>query len=667
MSTNFFEQQDQARRKTGLLVFYFVLAVLAIIASVYLVVSFALVAASGEHGFAFFDPARLGVTGTATIMVILMGSLYKIAQLAAGGQTVALALGGELIDPAATGPAERRLLNVVEEMAIASGTPVPPVYILEREDGINAFAAGRAPGDAVIGITRGAVQTLTRDELQGVIGHEFSHILNGDMRLNLRLIGLLHGILLLALIGYSILRYGGRGSYSSRSSSDGEKKDGGAIIVFLIALGLLIVGWVGVFFGRLIKAAVSRQREFLADASSVQFTRNPDGLAGALKKIGGLAQGSKMVSPNAEDASHLFFGAGVPFLLSAFSTHPPIEERIRRIDPGWDGVFPEVHELERGLVPDDDDKRKKKQPRDPLGPLRQVLPGLPGVVPAIVVSGDAARVHSGQAVETIGAPQEEHVEYASAFLESLPEAVARAVREPFGARCVVYALLLDSRPEIQRLQLQILAGQAEPGTLEEVVRLAPEVNALGEAARLPLVDLALPALRNLTRDQYRTFRTILDPLFAADQRISLFEYALQRALLRHLDLHFRIRKQPTARYNAVEQLVPDVGLLISSLAYVGQDNVSDAERAFAAGAGRLGSAAGAVRLLAADQCNMESINTALDRLASATGSVKRPVIDACAATIAADGTVTVAEFELLRAISDSLDCPMPPLVVGPVD
>ncbi|MFQ5793071.1 MAG: M48 family metallopeptidase [Acidobacteriota bacterium] len=341
---DFFDHQDRAHRNTRWLVFYFVCAVILIICSVYVAVSAALFGfrerLHAGAAFAPWDLDRFLWIATATLTIVAVGSLYKIYALSEGGEAVARWLGGRPIDPNTQVLKERQLLNVVEEMAISSGVPVPSVFLLE-ESGINAFAAGFAPADAVIGVTRGAMELLSRDELQGVMAHEFSHILNGDMRLNLRLMGVLNGILVIAVVGYMILR-GGR--FSSR------RRDGGTAIV-LLGVALLVIGWVGVFFGKLIKAAVSRQREFLADASAVQFTRNPDGIAGALKKIGGLVHGSRIDNARAEEASHFFFSDGAyrslgqkppPSRLQFMATHPPLTDRIRRIDPSFDGKYPAV-------------------------------------------------------------------------------------------------------------------------------------------------------------------------------------------------------------------------------------------------------------------------------------------------------------------------------------
>ena len=337
---NFFEHQDQARRKTGMLVGLFVVAVAGLIVGTYVLIMSlylgGLEQASQQREMlinqfgpdTFWRPDIFVGVALAVFLVVGGGSLYKTAQLSGGGEPLALSLGGRRLLSDSSDPVERKVLNVVEEMALASGLPVPPVFMMDREQGINAFAAGYQPEDAVIGVTRGCVENLSRDELQGVIAHEFSHILNGDMRLNIRLIGIVHGILLVGLIGYYTLRIAAA-SGSRRSSND---KGGGGLAFLGLGLGLMAIGFIGTLIGNLIKAAVSRQREFLADASAVQFTRDPNGIAGALKKIGGFNAGSKVTVAKATEASHMFFATGVAEL---FATHPPLAKRIARIDAFW--------------------------------------------------------------------------------------------------------------------------------------------------------------------------------------------------------------------------------------------------------------------------------------------------------------------------------------------
>jgi Zn-dependent protease with chaperone function len=647
MATNFFDQQDAARRRTGLLIFEFVLAVAAIIVTVYLAVS-VLLLAGGEKGQAgaLFDPVRLTAVSTVVALVIALGSLYKIIALREGGAAVARLLGGRLVDPASSVLEERKLLNVVEEMALASGTPVPPVYVLDDEAGINAFAAGFSPRDAVVSVSRGALNHLTRDELQGVVAHEFSHLLNGDMRLNLRLMGLLHGILLIALIGQLLLRFTGTGRYETRSRNDRDSKRDSGLALFLFGLALVAIGWAGVFFGRLIKCAISRQREYLADAAAVQFTRNPDGIAGALKKIGGLAAGSRITSAHAEEACHLFFSMGVPSFTELLATHPPLVERIRRLDPAFDGHF----------VPIADTSVPAEEPAETARAFAAAA--AQGSAPR----GELTAHDLAVGVAAIGAPRRAHVDSASGIISALPPPLIAAVREPFSARAVVYAQLLDRDPEVRRLQFAQLDAKDEPGTTAEVQRLAPLVASIGDALRLPLVELALPALRQLSPRQYEQFRRSITALVASDRKLTLFEFALQRMLRRHLDRHFRERRPDMDRYARLGPLPEHMTLLLSALAHTGRGDRPAREHAFAQGIARLGIEPGREALLPPEACSLAGLDHSLERLAASSPQVKSRLLDACGAVIASDGHVTIAEGELLRAIADSLECPIPPLL-----
>ena len=640
--SSFFDHQDRARRNTTRLVVLFGLAVLAIVASVELLLAATMgyLGRDAETGAIDLsgatDPQLLVVALVGTLLIVGGGSFYKTAQLRGGGRVVAEELGGRLLSPDSQDLAERRLLNVVEEMAIASGTPTPPVYLMESEEGINAFAAGFTPEDAVIGVTRGTATRLSRDELQGVIAHEFSHIFNGDMRLNIRLMGLLHGILIIGMIGYFLLRvsfYSG-GHRRSRDGSSG-------LPILALGAGLSVIGFAGTFFGNMIKAAVSRQREFLADASAVQFTRQRDGIAGALKKIGGFAAGSAVRNPNAPEASHMFFGRATSGLNAMFSTHPPLAERIRRIDPSWDGAFPDA------------------------------VPPVPAEAPARAAGGAVGFAAGGgagptgaagieDAVRSIGRPSEAHIRYAAELIESLPPRLASAAREPYGARAVVYALLLDREPGMRQTQLSHLERAADRGVFDETLKIAPHVEQLHARLRLPLLELSLPALRALTAAQYRTFRSNMAALVEADQRIDLFEWTIHRILLRDLGAHFDGARSSRVRHQSLEAVRGSAELLLSVLAYVGHRVPDAAGRAFDRARETLGAA---IALLPREACGLAALDDALARLDEAAPAVKRRVLDAAAACVGADRRVTAAEAELLRAVSSSMSCPMPPMVL----
>jgi hypothetical protein len=470
-----------------------------------------------------------------------------------------------------------------------------------------------------------------------VIAHEFSHILNGDMRLNLRLIGVLYGILIMGLAGRELFRIA---SYTSRGRSS---KNNPAIYLFLVGLVFFIIGFVGLFFGNLIKAAVSRQREYLADASAVQFTRNPEGIAGALKRIGAAVFGSKLVSPRAAEASHMYFAEG---LRSMFATHPPLADRIRRIEPAWDGKYPPAGAAESIT------EIETEQTASMIG--RMVDATSPEVYGKPL---SAAAVE--HAVEQVADPTVAHQEYVRELLAAMPQQVVDAAHEPYGARALIYASLLDRDAEVRANQLRTLEKSTEPPVFELTLNLTKAVSALDVRAALPLVDMTLPALRALSRSQYQQFSRCFIQLVEADQRLGLFEWTLHQILLRHLRPQFDPVEYPKVVYYGLQRLDQQCSVLLSALARASQH---DDEVAFRAGAGHLPDVA--VRLLPRDECGLEKLDQALRQLAQAAPKVRARLVDACAGCISADGKVSVGEGELLRAICDMLDCPMPPLLAG---
>jgi Zn-dependent protease with chaperone function len=658
---NFFERQEEARRSTRRLVGLFVLAVVLIVISVYLAVALIVTWAGENLPLDVWNTTVFGCVAAVTLTVILVGSLYKMAALRGGGQSVGRLLGGRPVPPNTRDLKERRLLNVVEEMALASGMAVPTVYVLDKEPGINAFAAGFGPADTVIGVTRGCLDLLSRDELQGVIAHEFSHALNGDMRLNLRLMGLLHGILVIAMIGYWILRSAGR------SSGGSSKKGGGGGQIALLGLAFMAIGGIGVFFGRLIKSAVSRQREFLGDAAAVQFTRNPPSIAGALKKIGGLSAGSRITNSHAEEASHLFFGNGmgkafIAQLDDLLSTHPPLADRIKRLDPGFDGKLPAVDAAATAKLQlaaaEEEAAGVLVAGLAPAAARPAPAPAPPRAPPASV------DIQAGRIAGTVGTLDQAHIAHAASFMARLPAALRDTVREPSGARAIVFGLLLDRDPALRRAQLDELRRAADAAIYAETVKLAPALEQCPTEARLPLIDLALPALRRLSEPQHRVFRSAVERLIAADAKLSLFEFTLQRVLLRHLEPHFHPTRPPAVAYGSLRAVSGQASLLLSILSHAGQAQPERATQAFAQGAQQLADTRAVATLLPFEQCGLGELDRALAELAKASPAMKRKLLEACAAAIAFDKRVTIQEGELLRAIADSLDCPMPPFLPG---
>jgi Zn-dependent protease with chaperone function len=652
--TNFFEQQQAARRRTAWLLFLYSVCVLLTVvvsaAATVAILSFFVQSESARtHPHAHTLTDDIGLTyaeagGIAAGVAILQGvivlgaSWFKTSQLSSGGKAVALLLGGQELLHQTQDASARRLLNVVEEMALASGVPVPAVYVLEDEDGINAFAAGHAPGDAVIAVSRGCLKYLSRDELQGVVAHEFSHILNGDMSLNLKLIGWAFGLLALALVGQTMVRLLGE-SRSSSSSRDDNKKDGGGLLLALFLIGVVvwILGMIASFFGNLLKASVSRQREFLADASAVQFTRNPDGIAGALKKIGGLSSGSVVKNANAPEASHLFFATGLRFEL--FATHPPLEERIRRLDPRWDGTYPPV-------------KEPHVEPEPAQRSTRSKMPfPIPGAAGPAMLAG---------VVDRVGKPTPEQGDHAADLLDKVPAIVRQAAGEPFGARILVYCLTLDLNPPVRERQLAALSQLAPPQDLEAVNRLLPAVDATPETYWLALLDLAIPALRRMSPGQYDPFRKHLDSLIHADSRLSPFEYLLYCVVERYLDPAFgrKPHRMPAPSAAAVKGLVAEV---LAVLAWEGNATPEAVRDAYTAGMRSFLGTDAVPPLAARTDCTIEKLGKPLHQLAAMSPGDRKRMLAGCVACVVADGKVTVREVELCRAIGDTLGLPVPAL------
>ena len=601
---DFFGAQTRARRNTGVLVVSFVLAWLLTIA----LVDVGLAAVLGGDPALLLLPVAAGVS-----LVVLLGSAFHAMRLAAGGgDAVARMLGGRAVDRETKDPAERRLVNVVEEMSIAAGLPVPRLYVLDREPGINAFAAGFTPERSVVAVTRGALQELDRDELQGVMAHELSHVLNADTRLSTRLMAMVGGLTVLALLGRMLLRV------------DGDRGDGrGRAVALGAGLCLMVAGSVGAFFGRVIRLAVSRQREFLADAAAVQFTRNPEGLASALAKIA--RQGSKLSSPQAVEASHLFFADGLgDFLSSLLATHPPVEERIRRLAP--QGTFP-------------------VEGRSPPG----------GIPPRPPVEEPAAA-----AVASVGRPGPQDVARAGDLLARLPAVATRAAREPSGARALACALLLDRDEPIRARQLVPLERDA--AVLAEVRRLAPEAGVVAQEDRMALLDLALPALDHLSPPQAAALAEDLSAIAAAG-RATVFEWALQRIVRRRLAPLLGGRPSTPERARTLEEVQVECLEILSTLAWAGQREPALAQKALEAGLRPLG-VSEPWRLLPPGRMDAAGLDAALARLDEAAPPLKARILSACTACTLADGRVLPTEDEIVRAVAASLGCPMPPLASG---
>jgi Zn-dependent protease with chaperone function len=651
---NFFEHQDQARQQTKKLMALFAASVLTLVIGVYFAAILTLMQAAPRmlHR-SWWQPHILLGVGSVTIAIIFLASLSKINELKSGGHVVAESLGGRLVESNTNDAQERMLLNVVEEMAIAAGTPVPGVYLLDNEYGINAFAAGFTPNDAVIGVTRGSLEQFNRDELQGVIGHEFSHILNGDMRMNITLMGWLHGILCIYLIGRGALQLG-RGD-----------RDGNAFAFFGIAL--IGLGASGLFFGRLMQSAISRQREFLADAAAVQFTRNPQGIASALEKVAG--SGSKINASYAQASSHMFFGNVLSSWWSNdwFATHPPIGQRIMRV---------------QGLKPGDLAGFSGAATRSNSG----VTAGMAGIagfagsttatpsnptakptaqswtsesLPAAVITTSPEQV-----ITQIGTVEPSHYDYVKKLLAQIPTELRSALRDPQQAPRMIYALMLDrENPFTYQSQVAYLQQVEDPAGIEQVFQLETQIKPINPRLYLPLLDLAIPALRQKSPQDCQRVLKAVHALAKLDGQWTIGEFVSYLVLQYRLQPHISGQPpQPSVAYKDITPVWDDCLKMIAALAKVGTQDPKAIDFAFRSGLFHLPGAGQNPSPETLPTFTLVDLRQSLEKLRLVSPKLKQGIVDACSHTVMVDNQITLKEADLLRAIVILLDCPMPPFL-----
>jgi Zn-dependent protease with chaperone function len=608
---NFFRAQDEARGRTTKLVVLLVLAIIILTGSLYAVAVMGHGKLFLRGSYNWLQPKLFFATTGTALLVILGGSLLRIAELSKGGGAVAERLGGRLVGGSTTDLAERRYLNVVQEMALAAGLPVPLCYVIDGDATINAFAAGNDPQDAAIGVTRGALVHLTRDELQGVIAHEFSHIGNGDVKLSLRIIGAVAGLTALAQLGYIFMRIGAQ-------SSDGDK-DSIPLTLAMVLTGLvvLIIGSGGIFFAKVIQASVSRQREYLADASAVQFTRNPIGLASALKKVAGMS-GAKRAGSNADlESQHLFFASSGGFMELLFSTHPPINERIRLIDPAFDGIIPDVVPVQ--VV--------ANEPTSGFAPTARVAPPpLP--------------------TETRAVPSDLQIQDSLGFRGQISAELRTASQDPVSAMGLVLGLILRRDAALRAAQLEKARGLAGGEVAREAERFEPLLRSLPAGSRVPLLDLSMPALRQLSSEQEGLFRLAIEKV-GYDAEDGLIVLLIQASMRRYLSKE----KNPASRAG---NLPMACGLVLSAVVRTSSESPEAQARAYGLGVGVLGLHGLSASLLDSEQIDLQKVDDALAVIAGQSVYDRRKFVRACGVAMLNDGKAEEAEIEIVRAVGDSL-------------
>lgn len=643
---NFFDAQDLARRSSRRLVAAYIVATATIVLGVTAVVGFALFNFSmQEYGltpgqFIRGQASVLLGTGLITTLVIIGASLYKTSRLSAGGGRVAVDMGGTQVPANVQDPLRRRLRNVIEEMAIASGVPVPEIYVLEEEQGINAFAAGFSPSDAAIAVTRGTLELLDRDELQGVIAHEFSHILNGDMKLNIRLMGVLFGIMALGLVG----KLAFRGSYYT--SIVGSRRNRSHPAVMLIGLGLVILGAIGVFFARIIKAGVSRQREYLADASAVQFTRQTDGIANALKKIGGYSEGSAINATDPEEVSHMLFGSGAS-LSGMFATHPPLVERIQALDPGFSETdFPRVDPRRRHVETATESRHA----------------AFSGGV-AVPITSDVTAGLAETIAASVGRPTHEHVEFARKLRQSIPENLYDAAHSSELVYLLAVALVLDRSGKVTDRQFALVREQLGQQRADFVRRYYEELSKTGAEIRLPLLEIAFPALKLRPAQELSYLFSLTTRLIEVDGEIELFEFCFYRIMMSNLGRAIDPTGKRKAHRSKRRDLRSAASDLLRVLADYGHDSDEDRIAAFKAGQATLGAWAIDEEFKSDRDYTVRILNHSLDLLSGLNSKGQASLLRAISATARHDGKLSIPEAELIRAVCSSLDYPLPPILV----
>lgn len=657
---DFFEHQDRARRQTGIMVLLFLASVAAIVIAINLVGAAIFIMMKDIPPFplaralASVPSTAYWLTTGIVLVIITAGTLTRMYALSGGGAAVAAMVGARRLRRDSQDPNERRLLNVVEEMAIASGINVPHVYVMDGQDQINAFAAGYSPNEAAITVTSGTLARLDRDELQGVVAHEYSHILNGDMRLNIRLMGVVAGMVMIGTLGRFLMRMGG-GSASHDSDERSGSRGKGDIRIFIVGLAIWAIGSIGVLFGNLIKAAIARQREFLADASAVQFTRNPGGIGSALHKIG--MHGSDVMERHAEEFSHMYFGE--PVMHAAFATHPPLDERIERImGPGGQLILKDRHRRAAATIAvtgsgpdafaapvDDSAGASASQPVQALGLSGARLNTMAG-------DGSASAKTASTLMASIGTLSPQQVSGARKLLDSLPEAVRQAAGRESGAQAALLALLLN-QGEVRQRQLVQIRNTLGEAMSDEADALARALVPAGMRARLPVFELAAPNVGDLDEAGRERMLNLISTLIEADGRVTPGEFVLLTLCRRHFGKP--LKGPPPVKHQNLAGIAREVATVLALLARCAKGGQAMAGKVMAGL--ELDPA-----LLASAVITPPSVESALYELKLLAPLRKPIIIKGCMEVVLADGSISIAEGELMRAICAALDTPLPPLI-----
>ena len=602
--------------------------------------------------------------GIFTMGIILTASIYKTRAIKKGGGAyIAESMGGRLLDVPQSSK-EKQLINIVEEMAIASGLPRPRLYVLDNEPGINAITAGLDYDDAVIAVTKGSLEHLTREELQGVMAHEFAHILNGDCALNLTMAGWLYGLLIFSIAGRDLLDFVKEewdDGFSTSSQGRGQLNIGLLMLpVALIGCLLLLGGSIGKLAASMVQAAFSRQREYLADAFAVQFTRNPRGLSGALKKIAGLTFHG-FVSSGKSLMMQSFFIVSPAKLKGLMQSHPPLEERIYTLEPSWDG---EVEVIK--IAPSEQNPEPAKTPlttafRNDMEALRNSVTKRGGLMET---ASSLENNWAGALVTCMllasdkqcANKAEQSLEQAAGIYKEIPEHLIEAVHEPAFAGPLVVSIFLHDG-ELRARQLSITENYLGPEAAGAAEKLRTD---FGDQLRLPLLGLASPTLKGFSPEQKGRLAKTVKELIACDGKLDLFEIAAWQILKKALGLPTASGKAQAATDlgNYLETLQKDTVKVMSIMAYLGTADDSLARQAFLVGMGQFNQWP-LFDIIPRNTATSKELAIALERLGAASNHLKNKLVGAVITTALFDHQVNQKEYELLRALAAALDVPLP--------
>ena len=628
---DFFEHQSRAKSNSVKLYFLFSFIVIIISLLVFCLLSWFIQADKDFKDFAW-TPSLLIITTLALFTLIISVSLSKIKELSGGGWVIANALGGQLITAQAENPLKRRILNVVDEMAIASGITVPPVYLIE-ENGINAFAAGFSPEDAVIGVTAGCLEKLNRQQLQGVMAHEFSHILNGDMRINIRLSGIIFGIVCIARIGQSIMDSCRESRYRDEEDNDSRW--------YILGLGLFFIGIVGGYLGAMVRSAVSRQREYLADASAIQFTRNSDGIIGALECIGGFSKGSKIWNPRAREFCHMFFG---PCMKNLLATHPPLVKRIKRINPNWNRTFPNTNKRSEGKVFENQNFNFSQFKNDETNKVTQDI---------IKTSRSTIVRLQNQNFKKAT------LAYSRKILNKIPDDLKKRTEDPFSSSCLLFAMLLDQDQLVRDKQIKKIISLANSNSSNYTQKIYPRLETISCEEKFALIEKAGSQLLQFSPRQLEIFGSVINMLIKEDNKLQLFEWSLFKVIENKIKHQKKPGHSLHGRMKVLSRL-SECSLILGALSHFGQGH-SDPKPSFTKGFEHL-TLKRKPRLPKKEDCTFSKLDLALNRLTALSPLAKRTLIEACEQTIQHDEETTDIEIQIIRGVASSLACPIGPLL-----